>query len=200
MHRDKLQIPQSTFIMKIHAYILFLIISALSMGAAEFDLGTRGTLSVSVPGTWSITGKEANRPDGTPIGYAFAIKPRSDANAKCLLTFAYTTNGAPNKEAIRKEVLRITEQFVSESVEKKKNLKDFSLGTGFGSYCLFTDASLVGKKVKPGDYKVMGSGQVQPADNLVGVVSLFADEADGLEMKEMLNIINSLKVSRSDAK
>jgi len=186
--------------MKIHSYILCAVLSALSIQAAEFDLGTHGTLSVTVPDNWSITGKAVNRPDGTPIGYAFAIKPRTAANAKCLLTFAYTTNRAPNKEVIRKEVLRITEQFVSESVEKKKNLKDFSLEKGYGSYCLFTDASLVGKKPPPGDYKVMGSGQVQPADNLVGVVSLFADEADGEEMQAMLKIINSLKVRPKDAK
>jgi hypothetical protein len=186
--------------MKIHAYILSAVISALCIQAAEFDLGTHGTLSVTVPDHWSINGKAANRPDGTPIGYSFAIKPRTAANAKCLLTFAYTTNGAPNKEVIRKEALRSTEQFVSASVEKKKNLKDFSLEKGYGCYCLFTDASLVGKKATPGDYKVMGSGLVQPAENLVGVVSLFADEADGEEMKGMLKIINSLKVRPKEAK
>ena len=186
--------------MKIHTYIICILLSVLNSQAAEFDLGTHGTLTVGVPDDWSINRKAVNKPDGTPIGYAFAIKPRSDANAKCLLTFAYTTNGAPNKEVIRKEVLRITEQFVSESVEKTKNLRDFSLQAGFGCYCLFTDASLVGKKAKPGDYKVMGSGQVQPADNVLGVVSLFADEADGVEMKTMLKIINSLKVKPSDAK
>jgi hypothetical protein len=186
--------------MKILAYIFSACISAFSIQAAEFDLGAHGKLSVTVPDSWSINGKAANGPDGTPIGYAFDIKPRTAANAKCLLTFAYTTNGAPNKEIIRKEVLRITEQFVSESVEKKKNLKDFTLEKGYGCYCLFTDASLVGKKATPGDYKVIGSGQVQPVDNLVGVMSLFADEADGVEMKTMLKIINSLKVRPKDPK
>jgi hypothetical protein len=185
---------------RIHICIVCILLAAFSSQAAEFDLGTNGTLSVSVPGDWSISGNAVNRPDGTPIGYAFAIKPRSDANAKCLLTFAYTTNGAPNKDVIRKEVLRITEQFVLGSVEKTKKLKDFSPQTGFGCYCLFTDASLVGKKPKPGDYKVMGNGQVQPADNLVGVVSLFANKADSVEMKTMLEIIKSLSVKPSDAK
>jgi hypothetical protein len=162
-------------------------------------LGTHGTLSVSAPEDWNVNGKAVNRPDGSPIGFVFVIKPRGDANAKCLLSFAYTTNGAPNKEIIHEEVLRITKQLVPESVEKKQNLKDFSLGSGFGSYCLFTDASLVGKKAKPGDYKVMGSGQVQPANNVVGVVSLFADEAEGPEMQAMLKIINSLNVKPKDA-
>jgi len=186
--------------MKIYVYICCFIFFALSSQGAEFDLGTHGTLSVTVPDGWSVNGKAANRPDGTSIGYAFAIKPRSDANAKCLLTFAYTTNGAPNKEVIHKEVLRTCEEFVSESVEKTKNLRDFSLEQGYGAYCLFTDASLVGKKAKPGDYKVMGSGVVQPADNMLGVVSLFADEADGEELKAMIKIIDSLKVKPKDAK
>jgi hypothetical protein len=186
--------------MKIHAYIVCILLSVLSSGAAEFDLGTHGTLSVSVPEDWSINGKAVDRPDGSPLGYVFAIKPRSDANAKCLLTFAYTTNGAPNRETVRKEVLRITRQLVSKSVEKKQNLKDFSLEPGFGSYCLFTDATLVGKKAKPGDYKVLASGEVQPADNMVGVVSLFADEADGPEMEAMFKMINSLKVTPKDAR
>lgn len=72
--------------------------------------------------------------------------------------------------------------------------------SGYGAYCLFTDASMVGKKERTGDYKVMGSGQVQPSEGVVGVVSLFADEADGKDLKAMVRIINSLKVKLSDAK
>jgi hypothetical protein len=186
--------------MRIHTYLFGIFLFVLNCHGAQFDLGAHGTLSVSIPDDWSISGKAANGDDGTPIGYAFAMKPLSDANAKCLLTLAYTTKDAPDQESLRKEVLRVTEMLVSRSVEKKKNLKDFSLETGFGCYCLFTDASLVGKKAKPGDYKVMASGEVQPADNVVGVVSLFADEADGPEMKAMIKIINSLKVTPGDAK
>ena len=59
---------------------------------------------------------------------------------------------------------------------------------------------MVGKKPKPGDYKVIASGEVQPADNMLGVVSLFADEADGIELKAMIKIINSLGVKPRDAK
>ncbi|EEF62535.1 hypothetical protein [Pedosphaera parvula] len=186
--------------MKIHIYICCIVLFVLASYGAEFDLGTHGTLSITAPEDWTIKGRAVNDHGGTPIGYAFAIKPRSDVNAKCLLTFAYITNGVPNRETIRKDVLRVTTQLVSESVEKKQNLKDFSLQTGYGAYCLFTDASLVGKPAKPGDYKVMGSGQVQPGDNMLGVVSLFADEADGKDFQAMLKIINSLKVKPANAK
>jgi hypothetical protein len=175
-------------------------LSVIAGYGADFNLGTRGMLSVTVPEDWSVNGKPANRPDGIAVGYAFAFKPRSGANAKCLLTFAYITNRVPDKEVIRKEVLRITKQFVSGSVEKKQNVKDFALKQGHGAYCLFTDASMVGKKAPPGDYKVMGSGQVQLSDDVIGVVSLFADDPEGEEMKTMIKIIDSLKVERKKAR
>ncbi len=186
--------------MKINIYICFIVFLVLASHGADFDLGKHGTLSITVPENWSATGKAVNRPDGTPIGYVFAFKPRSDANAKCLLTFAYVTNGVPNEVVIQKDVLRNCEEFVEQSVEKKKNLKKFSLDKGYGVYCVFTDASLVAKKPEPGDYKVMGSGEVQPGNDILGVVSLFADDAQSEEFKAMIKIINSLKLRVKEAK
>jgi hypothetical protein len=180
--------------MKIKIAIGCLLFSVLAGRGADFDLGAHGTLSVIVPGDWGVSSHAAKRPDGTLIGYAFAFKPHGEANASCQLTLAFTTNGIPNKEAIRKLVLRSCEMFVEQSVEKKENLKEFSLEKGYGAYCLFTDASLVGKNPTPGDYKIMGSGVVQPGDNMLGVVSILCDEAEGNEFKAMLGIINSLKV------
>jgi hypothetical protein len=171
-----------------------MIFSASIGRGADFDLGTHGKLSVSVPEDWGVNGKSANTPEGKALGYTFAFKPRNDANAKCLLTFVYQTNGATSKDAVRQEVLRITKAFVADSVEKKQDLKDFTLESGYGTYCLFTDASLVGKKAEPGDYKVMGSGRIQLDKDVGAVVSMFADDANGGEMKAMLKILNSLKL------
>jgi hypothetical protein len=171
-----------------------LILSALSSFGADYDLGTHGVLSVVVPGGWAAKVE----PPGKG-GYALSFQPTDGSNVKCLLTFLYAANRKPDKAVIRAAVLRICEQFVSQSVEKKADLKDFSLEKGFGAYCVFTDASLVGKEVRPGEYKVMGSGQVQPNEDMLGVVSLFADDAAGQEFKVMVNIINSLKVTQRDA-
>lgn len=170
------------------------ILSALSCYGADFDLGPHGVLSVTVPDGW-IAKVE---PPGKG-GDALSFTPADGSNAKCLLTFIYGIKRTPAKTIIRAEVLRIVQQLVPQSVEKKANLEDFSLEKGVGAYCVFTDASLVGKEVKPGDYKVMGSGQVQPSEDMVGVVSLFADDAAGKEFKAMVNIINSLKVTPRDA-
>jgi hypothetical protein len=171
-----------------------LILTALASFGADFDLGAHGVLSVVVPDGW----RAKVEPPGKG-GYALSFQPADGSNVKCLLTFLYGANGKPDKAVIRSAVLRACEQFVSESVEKKADVKDFSLEKGFGAYCVFTDASLVGKEVKPGNYKVMGSGQIKPNEDMLGVVSLFADDAAGQEFKVMVKIINSLKVIQRDA-
>ena len=176
-----------------------LLISITAFGA-DFDLGSYGVLSIDVPDEWVVNDKAINNSEGDPLGYAFAFKPRSGANAKCLLTFAWVGNERPDKPIIKKELIKSCEMFLSQSVEKKINLKYFSPKTGCGAYCILTDASLVGKKVKTGEYKVMGSGQIQPGNYMLGIVSIFADDAKSKEFKAMIEIINSLKVSTSAKK
>jgi len=180
--------------MKIIVTLGLLIGLSSACCAAEFDLGTYGILSFAVPNTWTANSNPAKRADGSPVGHSFIFKPRSQANARCMLSIAYVKSAKPEKERIRREVLRATEEFAAQSVEKKANLRDFSLKQGYGAYCVFTDASLVGKPSKKDDYKVMGSGKIQLSEEVVGVVSLFADDIDGPEFKSMLAIINSLEL------
>ena len=68
--------------------------------AAEVDLGTHGTLSIAVPETWMLNSNAANRPDGFPVGFALAFKPRNQANAKGLLTLAYVKKTQLDKDRI----------------------------------------------------------------------------------------------------
>ena len=179
---------------------LGLIIALSLVGhAAEIDLGTRGILSFAVPDTWTVNSNPAKSADGSAVGFAFVFKPRNQANAKCLLTLAYIKKTKLDKERIRQELLRATTGFVAQSVEQKANLRDFAIKQGYGAYCTFTDASLVGKEPKIDDYKVMGSGQIQLSDEVIGVVSIFADAADGPEFKSMLAIINSLDLKPTAA-
>ncbi len=177
-----------------------LLLSLLTAPAADFDLGPRGTLSATLPEGWAADVQPAGRPGGKTLGYTVAFKPPGDANAKCLLTLIFLPHRPLDKAVLHAEMLRSAERFVAGSVEQKKTLKEFALKEGFGAYCVFTDADLAGKPPKRGDYKVLGSGQVQPAADTLGVVSLFADEADGKEFKAMIQIINSLQLKAKDAK
>jgi hypothetical protein len=180
--------------MRIHSFFLCLFFSVLCCSAAEFDLGARGTLSLTVPEDWKVENREVKDRDGKPVGYAINFVPRNGAKAKGLINLIYTTNGIPSKEAVRKEVLRTTEPFLRRSVEKKAQLKELTLGSGFGIYAQFTDASLVGKTPKANDYKMAVAGRLHPIENVTGVVTLAADYAEGKELRAMMDVIKSLKV------
>ena len=184
---------------KLVLMLWMLVPVAMSIRAADFDLGTHGVLSITAPENWIVKGQPAARPDGTPIGYTMAIKPPGDVNAKCLLTFAYGDGSKPALTRVRNKVLDVCEEFVANSVEKKKTLKDFPLKAGFGAYCVFTDAAMVGKKPEIGEYKIMGSGVIELNGDLHGAVSIFADEVDGKEFRAMIEAISSLTLKAKPA-
>jgi hypothetical protein len=180
--------------MRTTTLLWLLPLTALHCRADEFRLAKHGVLSVDVPHGWTVKSQPTQGPDGSEIGHAFSFQPDDARNAKCLLTFMYVEK-TPDKAELRKNVLNMSERFVSGSVEKKQTVHEFSLKSGYGAYCVFTGASLVGKPMRPGDYKVMGAGQVQPGDRVLGVTSLFADEKGGKDFQAMLQIISSLKLS-----
>jgi hypothetical protein len=184
--------------MKLISTLWFLCLCIVSVQAAEFDMNGHGKLSLDPPPNWTVGGQPATKPDGSAVGYALVIKPANDAHAKGLRTFAYVDEGAPNRERIRKRVLAACRQFVARSKEKKATLRDFALEKGYGAYCLFTDAVATRKSTNIDDYKVMGSGILQLSDQVTGVVSIFADDADGEDFKEMLRAINTLKLASSN--
>src|SRR5687768_13174078 len=82
--------------MKIQWLLLCLLVFVMSGRAAEFDLGARGTLSLSVPEDWKVENREVkDREEGKPVGYAITFTPQDGAKAKGLINLIYTTNGIP---------------------------------------------------------------------------------------------------------
>jgi len=180
--------------MKFSSLLLLALVVAFQINAAEYDLGVHGTLSLDASSEWKISSRAAERPDGTTIGYSLLIQPTGKAHASCLLTLAYVTNKFTPAE-LRERLLKACDAFVDSSVEKTKNLKEFALKHGYGAYCAFTDASLVGKPPQTGDeYKVMASGMIQLDSDALVVVSIVYDDPDGPEFKSLLQAVNSLEI------
>jgi hypothetical protein len=180
--------------MKIIAWFAAVLLSVLTARATDFDLDTHGTLSITVPDSWTAKGKPVSDKNGASAAYSVELAPTNNANARGLLMVVFGARGMMDKEAIQKLVLRVGEQWVNGSVEKKVTLREFSVKQGYGAYCVFTDASLVGKPPKPGEYKVMGSGALRIGNHLLTSVTLYADDANGAEFKALLNMVNGMVV------
>lgn len=160
--------------------------------AETLDLGPHGKFSVSVPKDWTYSSQKMEE-----TGYAVTLSAPASANATCVLTLVYVDNPEPlSKEKVQADVLAACEQFVAESVEKTKVLREFDVPGAYGAYCVFTDASMVGKPVQHGTYKAVALGEIHLTDDVTMSASLLFDDEKGPEFKAMLAAVSSASVSK----
>jgi VCBS repeat-containing protein len=172
------------------ALFALLALPALA-GAETLDLGSHGKFSITVPKDWTYS---AQRMQDT--GYTVTLSAPGGANAKCLLTLVYTDGTeALSKEKVQSDVLGACDQFVAESVEKVKVLRDFDVPGAYGVYCVFTDASMVGKPAQPDSFKAVALGEVRLSDEVTVSVSLLFDDERGAELRAMLDAVSSVSVA-----
>lgn len=164
-----------------------------SSGQPErIELGELGTLIFAVPKGW-IKGNVVKAELGFgQIGYNVSFHAPQDINSNCQMTFFESKKEFPDEESLHDLVLKSTDTLVEVSVEKKADIKPLKLGKGFGVAATFTDASLVGKPVKQGNAKTITSGYLAPVPKVLGVVSIFADDADGPDAALMKTALETL--------
>lgn len=81
--------------------------------------------------------------------------------------------------------------YVESSVEKSMQFEDLSPNVGLGTYCVFTDASLVGKPPTPGEFLCMTAGvKAWP-----GVMVVFTNLSHDTTCKEYTAILTMLRSS-----
>ena len=173
--------------------LLALLLLPAFASADTIDLGTRGTLALTVPKGWTLSSQKEE-----DSGFAITLSPPAGVNAKLLLNIAFVPEPKPvSKDEVDEKVLSVCDQFVDASVEKKKTLRDFSLsGSAFGSYCVFTDASLVGQPAKPNEFKVIGIGIIRYSDEVMAAVSVAGDDEKGPEFAAMTAAVSGTSLAK----
>lgn len=102
-----------------------------------------------------------------------------------------------NKAGIEEKFKASCSRFVPDSVEGKIDLKEFKLAEGYGVYASFTDASLVGKPIQAGDYKVMTTGLLILNEKIMAIATVFTNDANGPEQKLLLKTVSSMKLDHA---
>jgi len=161
--------------------------------AESLDLGSHGKFTFSVPSGWTFSSQKME-----DAGYAITLSAPAPSNAKCVLSLVYVEAPEPlSKERVQAEVLSACDQFVEASVEKKKTLREFSVPGAYGVYCLFTDASMVGKPSAPDQFKLVAMGEVHLSDEVTMSASMLFDDEKGPEFQAMLGAVSSCSISRA---
>jgi hypothetical protein len=160
--------------------------------ADTIDLGAHGTLTVAPPKGWTITKQKEE-----DAGYVLIFSPPADVNAQLVLNVVFPPDRQPlSKEAIRDEALAAGDQWVESSVEKKKVIRELKLASGYGAYCVFTDASRVGKAAEKDNFKIVASGILWLSEDVKAGVVMMADDENGPEFRAMLETVSGATLAK----
>lgn len=171
--------------------IALLLLTAVSLlGQSEtLDLGPRGRLTIYLPGDWKI--------DTTNFGKqgSIAVAPKKDeVNASCTISITVPeTDRYDTKARLKLRVEADCRNMAEGSVEKKAVAKEFTLGSGYGFYCSFTDPDLRGKPPEKGNYKVISTGKIRLASDVLLEVSIMADDFRGEPYQQLLGAVEGME-------
>ncbi len=169
---------------------LFLLTAALlSAQSATLNLGPHGRLTVFLPGDWKIdTSDFANQ------GSITITPTNAEVNASCTIAVSFPeTDRFDTKSRLKLRVEADSHGAASQSVERKAIAREFSLTTGYGFYCSFTDPDRVGKPAEPGNYKVMSVGKIRLSAEVLVDVAIMADDFRGEAYQQLLGAIEGLE-------
>lgn len=162
----------------------------------KIPLEKLGTLRFTPPTGW-LTGnltKDDSSPD-VPR-YSITFQSPKDPNSVCMMTASPHSEWPDNSGAVRKELRALLQSSTSglsgNHVEKQPLIRDLNLKHGTGVATTLTDASLVGKPVEIGNIKTFTTSFIAPKRNVFLVVSVFADNPDGDDAKQMLKTVETL--------
>lgn len=163
-----------------------------SKGQIEtIPLENLGTASIAAPVGWILGNVLKDDTAGQPTMFTLTFFSPTDPNSNCLLTLFTGPIPPDTREALYQSVEANTKPFLARCIENKADIRELKLKKGLGAVASFTDASLVGKPIKPGDAKALATGLIVPKPEIFAVVSMFMDDAKGSDAEKMLRALET---------
>jgi hypothetical protein len=96
---------------------------------------------------------------------------------------------ATQARARKEKMVELFKGFVASSVEQAMRFEELEPRRGAGTYCVFTDAGLVGRpSFPPGEYLHLTAG-VKAWQGVIGVFRLFSNDTTSAEYLAMLKLL-----------
>jgi hypothetical protein len=165
--------------------------------ANQFLLPGLGRIKINVPLGWNIGNATASKNEGRPEIHTLSFFSAKDPNKHWKMSFFNSPQRHETLEDIRKSAENAQQSAVEGSVEGKANLREIKLKQGVGCQAVYTDASLAGKPVQVGNAKVISSGFVAPHPEILGSITIFADDTQDADFKAAIEALNTLEFIRS---
>lgn len=171
-------------------FLALLLLSAAGLFGQmqKLDLGSHGRLTLYLDDAWKF--ETADYGDRQMVN----IVPKGEANASCSLTITFPEQDRLDTKKRLNLRTEVNGQPLAErSVEGKSIAKEFSLQTGFGFYCNFTDPDLVGKPSEKGNFKTITAGLIHLASDVLIEVTISADGFSSEPYQQLLGMIEGME-------
>lgn len=172
--------------------LLFLVAAlgaadALPVKVERLTFPDGAVVNLTHPASWQFR-KTPPNPNLPP-----SLKLTADRGGPVSLQLTFMPAGG-NKFDTQEKIDQLVQQtadaqYAGGSVEKKTTIEHLTCNKGLGSYARFTDADLVGKEVRPGQFRIVATGVVVYG-GCTGIFTLLADSIDQPGFKEALHLLS----------
>jgi hypothetical protein len=165
--------------------LLLLTAGLLHAGAESLNLGSHGKVTFYFPDNWKVeTSDFGDR-------HILTITPKDDTNASSTITVTFPEQDRlDTKSRLKSKVESDGAGMASSSVEGRATAKELNVSTGYGFYCSFTDPELVGKPPEKDNFKVISSGFIHVAAD---VLVEFGISADGFKTEAYQQLLGAVE-------
>ena len=162
-------------------------------GPQTFNLGELGQLQIDVPSAWRVGHMSAAKNTGLPDQNTLAFYSATDPNKSWRMTFFKSSVRYKNFKDIEQAAKNAQQSLADGSVEHAVNLQDIKLKQGVGCQAVYTDATLVDKPVQAGNAKVLASGLVAPMPDVLGTITISADDAKDADFLAAIQALGTME-------
>ena len=162
-------------------------------GLQTFTLGDLGQLQIDVPAAWRVGHMSAAKNTGLPDQNTLSFYSSTDPNKSWKMTFFKSSVRYKTLKDIQQAAQNAQQSLADGSVEHAVNLQEIKLKQGVGCQAVYTDATLVDKPVQAGNAKVLSSGLVAPMPDVLGTITISADDAKDPDFLRAIQALGTME-------
>ncbi|WP_395748361.1 hypothetical protein [Prosthecobacter sp.] len=159
----------------------------------EFEMGAMGRLRFVVPAAWQLGNHCVTTGIGTAEQHTLALFSPTDPNKTWKMTFFNSSMHYKTQKDIEMTAQTVQQAAAARSVEGAAKMEAIKLKQGVGCQAVFTDAALAEKPVEPGNAKVICTGLVAPQPDVLGTVTVFADDGKDADFLAAIQALGSIE-------
>jgi|GEM_PF-1200500 len=162
-------------------------------GPRSFELGALGRLHIEVPAAWHVGHPCVVKNAALPEQHTLSFFSASDPNKTWKMTFFKSAVRYKTLEKIKQTAISLQPPAADSTAVQPVNLQEIKLKQGVSCQTVYADPALAGKPVEVGNAKVIATAFVAPVPEVLGTITISADEAKDPDLMAATQALGSIE-------